>query len=81
MKLTYSSEQWHCSQTDRSHHHPGKQEPKIDQNHNNELIQHEEHMQKKKRKKEKNTDLAQGKIAKESRGSVRLPKGEGRGGA
>lgn len=26
-----------------------------------------------------NTDLAQGKVAKESRGSVRLPKGEGRG--
>lgn len=28
-----------------------------------------------------NADLAQGKVAKEGRGSVRLPKGEGRGGA
>lgn len=24
----YSNEQWHCSQTDRNHHHPGKLEPK-----------------------------------------------------
>lgn len=50
----------------------------MDRNHINELIQHQERKQKKKERK--NTDLAQGKIAKESRGSVRLPKGEGRGG-
>lgn len=51
----------------------------MDRNHINELIQHQEHKQKKKKRKN-NTDLAQGKIAKESRGSVRLAKGEGRGG-
>lgn len=34
----------------------------------------------KKGGRKNNTDLSQGKVAKESRGSVRLPKGEGRGG-
>lgn len=34
-----------------------------------------------KEKRQENADLAQGKVAEESRGSVRLPKGEGRGGA
>lgn len=39
---------------------------------------HQEHMHW---KRQGSTDLAQGKVAEESRGSVRLAKAEGRGGA
>lgn len=51
----------------------------MDRNNINKLFTlHQEHMHW---KRQESTDLAQGKVAEESRGSVRLPKGEGRGGA
>lgn len=50
----------------------------MDGNNINNFHLHPEHMHL---KRHADTNLAQGKVAEESRGSVRLPKGEGRGGA
>lgn len=74
---TYSSEQWHYSQTDRSRHLPGRQGPtnktsllvdicstwpyKFSQLHSNRSY------------------LAQGEVLEEFRSTVRLSEGEGRG--
>ncbi len=51
----------------------------MDRNNINTLFTlHQEHMHW---KRQESTDLSQGEVAEESRGSVRLAKGEGRGGA